>query len=55
MLVTLTREEAFESRLRLINIIAPALMKERPNGYPGNFELYNALLRVVELWESRSG
>ena len=52
MFVILSNEEAVALRRDLVGEISGALLDLEPGGHPRNFTLYNALLRVFEVWEA---
>ena len=52
MFIVLSPEEVIEGRQRLLDDLRESLLGNSANwryGFPGNFKLYNALLRVFEL------
>lgn len=56
MLQVLTPEQVIASREILLADLDEALLGDPAhwqNGFPDNFELYNAVLRIFEMWEAR--
>ncbi len=51
MIRVLSPEETVARRRDLIAAISEALLEVGSNRHPQNFALYNALLKVFELWE----
>jgi len=58
MLRVLTQEEVIESREQLLDDLNEALLgpeSDWKNGFPGNSELYNMVLKIFNFWKQMGG